>query len=186
MITAIQAVQPYLSAVWTSGVAGASAIASYATGNLARVGTAVKAAVSAASIATGMTAAQLYRMPMWPVWARFTPTIYGQTAGYLAVPVNQRHYVLRFNGFLSPRTIANRLWVKATWGGVVTPATKAVGLDSLDEFPYASTRQGGPFGPAVGWPVPLQENLVQGGLLVAFYTYVMRGLPRRFLVVPIP
>jgi hypothetical protein len=61
---------------------------------------------------------------------------------------------------------------------------------SFDEFPYASTAEGGagtpPFG-AIGSPVPWLENAVQGGLLSAFYRYSLKGAPgKAFLVVPIP
>jgi YD repeat-containing protein len=183
-VEGIQAIEPYVGSLWDSGVAEASAIASYATSNFAKIAAAIQAAETAASAATGISIATLSTLPIWPVWAKFTPVIYANTAAYLAsVP---KYHVLNFLGILNPQTLVNRAVVQAAYGGVVNTTTKAIGLNSLDEFPYASTREGGLAGPAVGWAVPLAENAVQGGLLIAFYLYVMKATPGPFLVVPIP
>jgi hypothetical protein len=56
--------------------------------------------------------------------------------------------------------------------------------DWLDEFPYASTTQGG-IG-AQGEMVPRGEQLIQGGDLSVLYNFKMSGRPGPFLVVPIP
>ena len=74
---------------------------------------------------------------------------------------------------------------------------KAPWYFQLDEFPYASTKEGGPL--ALATPVPAWENATQGGLLSAFYRYSLQGgllsafyryslkgvNPPTFLVVPL-
>jgi hypothetical protein len=69
-------------------------------------------------------------------------------------------------------------------------ATAPAGYE-LDEFPFASTQQGGAglLGglPAIGKPVPWLQNRVQGGLLGAFTRWELKGVAGApFLVVPIP
>jgi RHS repeat-associated protein len=62
--------------------------------------------------------------------------------------------------------------------------TRAGTLQSLDEYPFASSLQGG-FGASVR-PVPLRENRVQGGIIAA--SYVLQGITPGvdFFVVVIP
>jgi RHS repeat-associated protein len=81
----------------------------------------------------------------------------------------------------------NRTWMRTTYAAfwAATPP-----LHTVDEFPYASTTQGGPGGPALvhyAPTVPLHENAIQGGTLGVFYRFSgLRGRPGPFLVVPVP
>lgn len=82
----------------------------------------------------------------------------------------------------NPCTDGNRAAVYANWGYQMATARPG---DQLDEFPYASTEQGGPGD--YGWPVPGLQNAVQGGLLGAFYRFALESVPgTSFIVVPIP
>jgi len=83
---------------------------------------------------------------------------------YLADPIKSR---------------ANRRFVAARYGHLRRP-----GRGSIDEFPYASTFEGG-LG-ALGEAVPIHENFIQGGCLGAFYRWSLKTTPQPFLVVPIP
>jgi RHS repeat-associated protein len=55
---------------------------------------------------------------------------------------------------------------------------------SLDEYPYASTLEGG----TGAWvtPVPVTEQLTQAGLLTAFYTIERVGPGQQFVVIVVP
>ncbi|MGH2272629.1 NucA/NucB deoxyribonuclease domain-containing protein, partial [Anaerohalosphaeraceae bacterium U12dextr] len=78
------------------------------------------------------------------------------------------------------RTAQNRAWVLSQFGNLRGP-----GFNSIDEFPYASTLEGGwPF--AKGCAVPLKENLIQGGYLRAHYYGILRKPMTQFLVLPVP
>jgi hypothetical protein len=59
-----------------------------------------------------------------------------------------------------------------------------LGYNSIDEFPYASTIEGG--AGAKGCAVPLRENLIQGGYLKVHYYGVLRKPMTKFLVIPVP
>jgi hypothetical protein len=74
---------------------------------------------------------------------------------------------------------ANRANVHLRFGQRNAP----LGQD-LDEFPYASTAQGGPT--AFGKYVPLGENRSEGAMLRIFYRVVFKGLGGPFAVVFIP
>ena len=85
--------------------------------------------------------------------------------------------------------MANRTSMLPTRAVVMSTARPG---DWFEEFPYATTRQGGATVPptplsAIGAAVPWYENAVQGGLLSAFYRYTLKGKAGSpFLVVPIP
>src|SRR5262249_3751745 len=53
-----------------------------------------------------------------------------------------------------------------------------------DEYPYASTRDGG--SEAGLWLVPRTENAQQGGNLGFFYRYKLRNAPKKFRVLVAP
>lgn len=140
------------------------------------------AAVQAAR-ATGRQLARLLRqVKIFPIIRSLGPTIFAFDSFALALsPV---WFVLNYNGPLSPATVANRAIVNATWGFLRLTAP-LVPPHQLDEFPYASTWQGG-FG-ALGMMVPAAENRTQGGMLGAFYRLALRNVPGSvFLVVPVP
>jgi hypothetical protein len=68
----------------------------------------------------------------------------------------------------------------------LAPSMPACGLPprSMDEYPYASTLEGGsPF--TFTAQVPVWENALQGGLLGSFYRFIMRA-PGPFLVILVP
>ncbi len=122
----------------------------------------------------------LQKFKVFPIIRRFGPNIYAFDTWALAK--NPSWYELTYNGPYSPKTIDNRAAVYANYRWQM--ATAPAGYQ-LDEFPYASTVQGGPG--AYGEPVPALQNLVQGGLLSAFYRYALESEPlANFIVVPIP
>ena len=57
-------------------------------------------------------------------------------------------------------------------------------LTSPDEYPFASTFEGG--ADASVKAVPLSEQIKQGNHLSAFYNSRLNYMPRRFLVVTLP
>jgi len=117
---------------------------------------------------------------IYPVIRSMGPAIYALDSAALAA--NPLWYLLDYNGPLSPVTTSNRTTVFAKWGYLMATAPSG---SQLDEFPYASTAQGGVG--AVAAPVPWLQNAVQGGLLSAFYRYSLKSVPGApFLVVPIP
>jgi hypothetical protein len=120
-----------------------------------------------------------------PIIRSMGPAIYAWDAAALAT--HPQWWVLTYNGPWSPTTVLNRSAVWGAYGWIMKTAPFG---SSLDEFPYASTAEGGmtsPTGPAVAAPVPWLQNAVQGGLLSAFYRFSLKGTPLTpFLVVPIP
>ena len=80
----------------------------------------------------------------------------------------------------TPDIYALNVDVLAIYG--VKPAPSG---QQLDEFPYASTVQGGRFGPAEADYVPRRQNSRQGGDLKAFYTFKLNWTTQPFLVVPV-
>ncbi len=143
--------------------------------------TIVTAAVNRALSRAASKIASLPAPPkVFPIIRRMGPAIYALDTAALAT--NRLWFVLDYNGPLSARTVRNRSIVWSRWGYLM--ATAPFG-NQLDEFPYASTQQGG--AGAVAAPVPWLQNAVQGGLLSAFYRYSLKGVPLTpFLVVPIP
>ena len=97
---------------------------------------------------------------------------------------NPLWHLLTYNGPGSPITKANRSYVVARYGHLRVGAPAGY---TLDEFPFASTAQGGRSGPAQARMVPALENSVQGGFLSAFYRFsALKGSKGNFLVVPVP
>jgi|GEM_PF-5865531 len=91
-------------------------------------------------------------------------------------------YVLDYNGPYSSLTVDNRATVGAHYAYLRPLAPAGY---HLDEYPFASTAEGG-WPSAMGKMVPPLENLAQGGYLSAFYRFQLKGLPLPFLVVPVP
>jgi len=117
--------------------------------------------------------------PVFPVLQSIMPHIFQFTVDCL---FTGKPALLTYNGPGDPQTKINRDWVNSQYSFL--RATAPIGW-TLDEYPFASTRQGGyPF--AVGCMVPGIENLIQGGLLGVFYSFVIMPLPRPFWVVPVP
>ena len=162
-----------------SGVAGAAAIAGVLAANPWTIQRAIEQAMSAAIATT--TAAALSKLRMFPIYKGIMPDIYNFDVACLNT--HPQWYVLSYNGPYSQRTRDNRAWVNLNF------ASLRIGHpfpEVLDEFPFASTAQGGQYGPAKGCMVPWLENCVQGGLLGAFYRWTLESKPNDFLVVPIP
>jgi len=58
------------------------------------------------------------------------------------------------------------------------------GMFSMDEYPFASSRQGGR-GASVQ-PVPIRQNAIQGGIIGACYVMEKIGVGDQFYVVVLP
>jgi hypothetical protein len=101
-----------------------------------------------------------------------------------ALATHPRWYVLNYNGAGSSRTLSNRFINLASRPLIVTPAQIRLGNDSLDEYPFASTREGGRGASLAA--VPWMQNSLQGLYLSAFYRIAFKFRPGTFLVVPIP
>ncbi|WP_269540004.1 tandem-95 repeat protein [Cerasicoccus fimbriatus] len=128
----------------------------------------------------GETVKKVLRMPKFFVIKSIMPQIYSFNVGALAT--NPSWHVLRYNGIRSPRTKSNRRWIMRTYRHLRAAAPKGY---QLDEFPFASTHRGGPFGPALGRMVQASDNRKQGGYLGAFYLLRLKGKSQPFLVVPV-
>ncbi len=151
-----------------------SALVSHATA----VVDAMSEALVEAALATGRTLEALRKLRMFPVVMSVMPHIYLHNVKSLAL--YPQWYVLNYHA--NPATAAiNRATAIA---GNAWRYKPHLGLNSLDEFPFASTREGG--GLALVAAVPLRENCIQGGLLGAFYRWSLRGVPGPFMVVPVP
>jgi len=137
--------------------------------------------ISSVMVKARAVAANLPELPpMFPILKSAGASVYALDVGALAI--NPAWFVLNYNGPSSPLTAANRL--AARFKSTALLATMPAG-QQLDEFPYASTTQGG--ASAITGGVPWRENAVQGGLLIAFYRYSLKSVPLSpFLVVPIP
>ncbi|GEM_PF-4977674 len=98
--------------------------------------------------------------------------------------LNPAWRILQYNGPGNPRTVANRLENFAFRPLIVTPVEIARGNNSLDEYPFASTTDGGLGAHLMA--VPRWQNTLQGLQLIAFYGGVLRWRPLQFLVVPVP
>jgi hypothetical protein len=137
----------------------------------------VAKAISDAVSKAGAQLNNLKKVNIYPIILSMGPAVYALDVA--ALTFNPAWSMLTYNGPGSPRTPANRAAVMGAFKGTVPPG------QHLDEFPYASTRQGGRG--AFSAPVPWQENARQGGLLSAFYRLkVMPSGNMNFLVVPIP
>lgn len=135
--------------------------------------------------------------PVWPVIEAFTPEIYEHTEKHLSR--NRGHHFLNYDGLHSGDRVRRQkrrdamkpAWekVKRMWDAGDDPTSfYDPGKQQLDEFPYASTMQGGA-GASVK-PVPIEENVIQGvGLSVFYRLPLWKGSPAKerslFIVVPI-
>ena len=120
------------------------------------------------------------KLKVFPIIRRLMPDIYAFDT--FALEKNPSWYMLTYNGPGNPLTARNRAAVRKNWGYQMATAQPG---DQLDEFPYASTFQGG--AGAYGRPVPGLQNALQGGLLGAFYRFALESVPdTSFIVVPIP
>ena len=163
-----------LETLLDSSISGAEQTISDIVHNLSGFA-ALVADAKAIAIAAGKTIVkQIPNIPIYVVPEDLTPTIYRDTVRYqIWFP---RYYVLSY--------MANPVMAATNRGAALRGRGRAGTLMSWDEFPYASTFEGGAgsFVAAVWW----HENAVQGGLLGAFYRIAMKGAPGPFLVLPVP
>lgn len=164
----------------TDGYAGAVAIYNTVETNAQAIERAISDAVSRAVSAGRGATSTLSRLPIFPVLKGLTPRIYD--FDLYALSTNPYWFVLNYNGPNSRRTDDNRARVKAAWGRLMAAAPAGY---ELDEYPFASTLQGGTG--ALGRPVPGGEQRIQSFMLSSFYGVILKAKPRaKFLVVPIP
>jgi YD repeat-containing protein len=172
---ALNDVQDWLA----SGAAALETAATKVAGQTAKLEQAIQGAISDAIDAGVATAEELSELPIFPVIKSLGPHVYAFDVAALAA--NPLWYVLNYLGPNSLQTARNRAIVTGAYGALMASAPPGY---QLDEFPYASTQQGGVG--AIGSPVPALENAIQGGLLSALYRYSLKGIPGApFLVVPI-
>jgi hypothetical protein len=138
---------------------------------------AVRAAVLQAAAATSRLTWDIMRLSIFPVVKSLGPHVFNNDVQALAGEPSW--FVLRYMADPIRAAQHRRAAIKRGWI-LLNPA---LGLNSLDEFPYASTVQGGAAARVAA--VPAWENSLQGGFLGAFYRWRMRGIPGEFLVVPI-
>lgn len=166
-----------LGADWmTSGEPALVSTATLLATNTQAVSDAMNDALSKAVSAGRGLLSNLLKLPIFPIVKSMGDRVYALDVAALAA--NPGWYVLSYNGAYSWITLANRAAVLAANALTYVPSGS-----QLDEFPYASTYQGG-LGSFAG-PVPAIQNAVQGGLLSAFYRYSLKGEPAPFLVVPV-
>ena len=133
---------------------------------------------------TTLTKKEIESLPIFFVWhsgPAATPLIWANDVNGLKR--NPAWSVLNYNGPYSPFTAINRTIALAT--AAALGVTKGGSNNTIDEFPFASTREGGGFGllaPQVE-AVPGKENSRQGGLLSFFYRTQLHSTPGSFLVV---
>ncbi|WP_345325663.1 NucA/NucB deoxyribonuclease domain-containing protein [Novipirellula rosea] len=127
---------------------------------------------------------EIKRFPKFYLPEDFWPEVYDFKVDYLQR--NPWAFLLNYNGPGATRnpnhpTNVNRAWVKTNFQRPIPPWNT-----QLDEFPYASSWQGGqPF--AEGRYVNAGQNHQEGLALNTFYRKRLRyGGGRPFLVVPIP
>jgi len=151
--------------------AGVIEVASMIHQNTRQVGQALRKAAKAIK----KTVKDLLKQKPYFVFERLTPNIYKFTISCLIA--NPMWYTLTWHGNKA-WTNANRAWVKSRYGYLRKPGY------SIDEFPYASTVEGGKG--AMGCAVPWRENCVQGGYLHAHYYWILKKPMTKFLVIPVP
>jgi len=171
----INDILPPILDIIAEGIEGAEKLYTAALAYVMAASIAHNKAMSKAARALGKTIKELRKLKPYFVFEFATPNIYRFTTSCLLL--NPTWYCLTWHA--NPlRTYRNRAWIDRTYGHLRRPGY------SIDEFPYASTKEGGrPF--ARGCAVPLFENWAQGGYLKAFYYGVLRK-PSKFLVVPVP
>ncbi|WP_009961189.1 RHS repeat-associated core domain-containing protein [Verrucomicrobium spinosum] len=121
--------------------------------------------------------------PVWPVFEMFTPNIYAHTRDHM---VNGRHSLLNYDGLHEGHPMRDqkrRAALRPIWtrlNSLLRAGKDSEALDlydpinqQLDEFPYASTTQGG-VGASVK-AVPILENTIQGVGLSVFYRLPLWG-----------
>ena len=136
---------------------------------------AIEKAIDAAKSA-GRAVKKLLKLKKFIFFKFMMPNIFA--FNIRALSTNPSWFVLNY--LADPiKATANRRFVTARYGHLRRP-----GRMSIDEFPYASTREGGRG--ALGEAVPIWENWVQGGYLGAFYRWRLKSTPQPFLVVPVP
>ena len=143
--------------------------------------TRTEAAITEAADAANLTKRQRQKIPKFFVTRSRTPSIYEFDTRILGRRPD--FHLLTYLGTTpaaKATTAANRAWVFSNYGTRPAPTGQ-----QLDEFPYASTVQGGPLGPAEGEYVPRRENSRQGGDLRAFYAFKLYWTAQPFLVVPV-
>lgn len=156
----------------TSGVTALEDEGAILMQNLAGFTKKVGAALAAAA-AVGKTISSPPKV--FPVPQLLIPTIYRNTVAWLAL--SPQYYILTYPG---PNRAAAAVRRRAAIGAR-GPAGKR---KSWDEFPFASTVEGGA-GSYVA-AVPAWQNSTQGGLLKGFYYGIMKGKSGKFLVLPVP
>ncbi len=167
-----------IDGLWEIGTSVSTQAAVAMMSNTGAVVSAMNAAWAAATKA-GRLLGRVSPPKMFPIIKSLTPAIYALDTAALAA--NPAWYLLTYNGPNSPVTNANRAAVWAAFGGMMATAPPG---SQLDEFPYASTAEGG--AGAVAAPVPGRQNSIQGGLLSALYRFSVKTRGQKFLVVPVP
>jgi RHS repeat-associated protein len=163
--------------LWEAGTSAATTAAVTMMSNTAVVVGAIAKAVTAARVSS------INLPPLFPIIRSLGSKVYANDVAALAT--NPAWFTLTYNGPNNPLTPAKRT---AAIRGYVGRAP--LWWESLDEFPYASTAQGGARSSVV--PVPATENWTQGGLLSAFYRLRLMNATlnptgnMNFMVVPIP
>jgi len=165
---------PILDAI-AEGVEGAEQLYTVAVASAMAASAAKSKTLRKASRALGKTVEKLKKLKPYFVFEAATPKIYKFTTRCLLS--NPTLYCLTWHANPA-RTSRNRAWIRRTYGYLRKPGY------TIDEFPYASTKEGG-WPLAKGYPVPWLENCAQGGYLRAFYYGVLRK-PSKFIVVPVP
>jgi len=123
------------------------------------------------------------KIKIFPIFRSIMPAIFSFKSSYLLS--NPRLALLTYNGPGSPRTTANRRWVRRTYGHLraTVPIFPAY---QLDEYPYASSLEGGfPF--ARARMVPATQNMAEGTALSVFVRGPLRSRGgSKYMVVPVP
>jgi hypothetical protein len=167
---------PILDAI-AEGVEGAERLYAAAVASAGVVAKAVEDALSKASKALGKPIKKLRPLKKFFLFKTPMPNIYAFTVSCLTTRPDW--FVLNYHANKKWAT-QNRNWVRWHYRHLKKPHY------SIDEFPYASTAQGGPAGPARATLVPQRENWIQGGYLWGFYRVRLKKKPQPFLVVPLP
>jgi RHS repeat-associated protein len=167
----------------SSGASALEAEGAKLLGRAADVAIAIDDAIQKAYLAGRDTLYALSKLKIFPIVLSAGPQVYAFDVA--ALNIQPAWHVLNYNGLTAAgvlQTSANRAFVFSLYGSVPAPSGQ-----QLDEFPFASTQQGGngPFGPAFGKYVPSAQNSFQGTLLGLFYYYELSGGTGPFLVVPI-
>jgi deoxyribonuclease NucA/NucB len=166
----------------TSGVENATLAVSYVVTQMREVGDALQEAAkriaSYAKQAVAQVLETLRKIPKHYVIEILTPYICRNTIDHLKL--HPHHYVLVYNGGDKAAKDRNR---REACYGKDHLRDPSQGLISLDEFPYASTRQGG-LGASVA-AVPVHEQATQSITLNAVYRHHLKYRVGPFVVIPL-